>query len=80
MRVETNGHGIVTDDLLTVEHAARAAAYQQYRSMGAMTANEVRAGLNLPARLDGDDLHSPYTSGKTTDADQANAPAEDGAE
>lgn len=71
----------VTDDLLTVEFAARAAAYQQYRSMGAMTANEVRAGLNLPARLDGDDLHSPYTSGKTAGAaDQTDASAEDGDE
>ncbi|WP_054007846.1 phage portal protein [Cypionkella psychrotolerans] len=37
------------DDLLSVEFAARATAYSQYRAMGAMTANEVRAGLNLPA-------------------------------
>lgn len=70
----------VTDDLLAVEFAARATAYQAYRSMGAITANEVRAGLNMPARPDGDDLHSPYTAGKTTDPDQADAPAEDGAE
>ncbi|WP_370213461.1 phage portal protein [Roseovarius sp.] len=52
----------VTDDLLTTDTAARAASYGQYRSMGAMTANEVRAGLNLPPRADGDDLQNPYTS------------------
>ncbi len=56
----------VVDDLLAVEFAARATAYQAYRSMGAITANEVRSGLNLPARTDGEDLHSPYTSGKTS--------------
>lgn len=57
----------VTDDLLTTDTAARAAAYGQYRSMGAMTANEVRAGLNLPPRKDGDRLSNPYT---TSDKDQ----------
>lgn len=51
----------VTDDLLTVDHAARATAYGQYRSMGVMTANEVRAGLNLPAHANGNDLANPYT-------------------
>jgi HK97 family phage portal protein len=52
----------VTDDLLTTDAAARAASYGQYRSMGAMTANEVRSGLNLQPRSDGDDLQNPYTS------------------
>jgi len=52
----------VTDDLTTTDTAARAAAYGQYRSMGAMTANEVRAGLNLPPRADGDTLQNPYTT------------------
>lgn len=52
----------VIDDLLTADLATRAAAYGQYRSMGALTANEVRAGLNLPARDDGDDLANPYTT------------------
>jgi HK97 family phage portal protein len=59
--------GFVTDDLLTTSASARAAAYGQYRSMGAMTANEVRAGLNLAPRPDGDNLANPYTqSGATT--------------
>lgn len=58
----------VTDDLLTTDTAARATAYGQYRSMGALTANEVRAGLNLPPRAGGDTLENPYT---TTNKDKA---------
>ncbi|PZX53046.1 phage portal protein [Cereibacter changlensis] len=58
----------VTDDLLTTSHAARATAYGQYRGMGVMTANEVRAGLNLPPRPEGDDLANPYTSTGTPEA------------
>jgi HK97 family phage portal protein len=54
----------VTDDLLTTDGASRAASYGQFRSMGAMTANEVRSGLNLPPRDDGDDLQNPYTTTK----------------
>jgi HK97 family phage portal protein len=52
----------ITDDLTTTDTAARAAAYGQYRSMGAMTANEVRAGLNMPPHQDGNDLQNPYTT------------------
>ncbi|MFC2967726.1 phage portal protein [Acidimangrovimonas pyrenivorans] len=58
----------VTDDLLTTDTAARATAYGQYRSMGALTANEVRAGLNLPPMAGGDTLENPYT---TTSKDKA---------
>lgn len=58
----------VTDDLLTTDAAARAAAYGQYRSMGAMTKNEVRSGLNLPPHEDGNTLENPYT---TTSKDKA---------
>lgn len=57
----------VTDDLLTADFAARATAYAQYRAMGAMTANEVRAGLNLPPHKDGDTLDNPnITPAKST--------------
>lgn len=52
----------VTDDLTTTDTAARAAAYGQYRSMGVMTANEVRAGLNLQPHANGNDLQNPYTT------------------
>jgi len=58
----------VTDDLLRTDTAARAAAYGQYRSMGAMTANEVRAAQNLPPLPGGDTLENPYT---TTGKDKA---------
>ncbi|MCA1286253.1 phage portal protein [Salipiger bermudensis] len=63
----------VTDDLTTTDTAARAAAYGQYRSMGVMTANEVRSGLNLTPRGDGDTLQNPYT---TTGAAPAPSPKE----
>jgi len=64
----------VTDDLLTTNAAARAGAYGQYRSMGAMTANEVRSGLNLAPLPDGDSLANPYTtSGASAPAPEADA-------
>lgn len=63
----------VTDDLTSTDTAARAAAYGQYRSMGVMTANEVRAGLNLAPRQDGNVLQNPYTSTGATAASQSEA-------
>lgn len=50
------------DDPLSVEFAARATAYSQYRAMGAMTANEVRGGLNLPPMAQGNELSNPFTT------------------
>lgn len=50
------------DDLLNVDFAARATAYGQYRAMGAMTGNEVRRGLNLPAIDGADTLDNPNIS------------------
>lgn len=50
------------DDMLSVDHAARATAFSQYRSMGVLTANEVRASMNRPALPGGDDLQNPFTS------------------
>lgn len=52
----------VTDDLLTVSFAVRAAAYGQYRSMGVLTADELLAGLNRPPLPGGDELQNPYTT------------------
>lgn len=57
----------LTDALLRADFATRATAYGQYRSMGAMTANEVRAGLNLPPLPQGDELSNPYTSTSKTE-------------
>lgn len=62
----------LTDALLRADFATRATAYGQYRSMGAMTANEVRHGLNLPPLPGGDKLENPYTTTGTaggTDAE-----------
>lgn len=56
----------LTDALLRADFATRATAYGQYRAMGAMTGNEVRAGLNLPPRPDGDSLDNPNTTPGTT--------------
>ncbi len=52
----------LVDDLASADLAAQATAFGQYRSMGVMTANEVRAVRNLPALPGGDDLANPYTS------------------
>jgi len=52
----------LADDLASADLAAQATAFGQYRSMGAMTANEVRAIRNLPALPGGDTLANPYTS------------------
>lgn len=49
----------VIDDLMTANAATRATTYQQYRAMGALTANEVRAGLNLAPMEGGDVLSNP---------------------
>ena len=65
----------VTDDLLTTNAAARATAYGQYRSMGVMTANEVRSGLNLPPHADGETLQNPYTSSGTPAPQSEETPA-----
>jgi len=59
----------LTDAILRADFATRANAYGQYRSMGVMTANEVRAGLNLPPRPDGDTLQNPYTTTGAPDTD-----------
>lgn len=57
----------LTDALLRADFATRATAYGQYRSMGAMTANEVRGGLNLPPLAGGDVLQNPYTTSSKSD-------------
>ncbi|MAN55625.1 MAG: phage portal protein [Paracoccus sp.] len=50
------------DDMLSVDHAARATAFSQYRSMGVLTGNEVRASMNRPPLPGGDELSNPFTS------------------
>lgn len=50
------------DDMMSVDHAARATAFSQYVSMRAMTPNEVRAAMNRPPLPGGDVLQNPFTS------------------
>lgn len=64
----------ITDDLLTVSHAAQAASFAQYRSMGVMTANEVRAARNLPPLPGGDELQNPYTTSAPAQVTNDNPP------
>jgi HK97 family phage portal protein len=64
----------ITDALLAPTTAARATAYQAFRSAGIMTANEIRARENLPALPDGNSLTSPFTSSATTTTE---APADE---
>ena len=61
----------VVDDLLTANAATRATVYAQFRSMGAMTANEVRAGLNLAPLPDGNTLSKPNNTPGSPDNDNA---------
>jgi HK97 family phage portal protein len=56
----------VVDDLLRADTATRAAAYASFRSMGAMTANEIRTRENLPAMTGGDVLQNPFTTTTST--------------
>ncbi len=60
----------LSDDLASADLAAQATAFGQYRSMGAMTANEVRAIRNLPALPGGDDLANPYTTSGSAPPDR----------
>ena len=64
----------VVDDLLTADLATRAAAYSTYRAAGIMSANEARAGLNLPAHPDGNSLSSPHVTTNTAPPTETEAP------
>ncbi|KQN72393.1 phage portal protein [Devosia sp. Leaf64] len=68
--------GFITDDLLTVNPTVRTEIYGKLVAMRAMTPNEVRAGLNMPALPGGDELANPYTTTGATapDADNDDTP------
>lgn len=65
----------VIDDLMTANSATRAETYQKYRAMGALTANEVRAGLNREPLDGGDVLANPNITPGAPLAQNDNAPA-----
>lgn len=52
----------VIDDLQRADAAGRAEIFGKLVAMRAMTPNEVRAAMNLPALPGGDELANPYTS------------------
>jgi HK97 family phage portal protein len=72
---KTHSVDFIVDDLLRGDSAARAEAYQKYRSSGVMTANDVRRRENLPALPDGNTLSSPFTTaGAPAPANDNNKP------
>lgn len=56
----------VIDDLQRADAAGRAEIFGKLVAMRAMTPNEVRAAMNLPAMEGGDELANPYTTTTTT--------------
>ncbi|MET3578219.1 HK97 family phage portal protein [Mesorhizobium robiniae] len=67
----------VIDDLMTANAATRADVYAQYRAMGVLTANEVRAGLNRAPIDGGDTLDNPnITPGKPVGENDNRKPGE----
>lgn len=69
----------ITDDLLTTDFMKRATALGQYRSMGALTGNEVRAMLNMPPHPDGDSLSNPHITTTTNTAPEDPEPPKEAA-
>jgi HK97 family phage portal protein len=56
----------VIDDLQRADAAGRAEIFGKLVAMRAMTPNEVRAAMNLPAIEGGDELANPYITTTTT--------------
>jgi len=56
----------VIDDVQRADAAGRAEIFGKLVAMRAMTPNEVRAAMNLPALPGGDELANPYTTTTTT--------------
>jgi HK97 family phage portal protein len=67
----------VIDDLQRADAAGRAEIFGKLVAMRAMTPNEVRAAMNLPAIDGGDELANPYTT--TTTTGPATIPAKEAA-
>jgi HK97 family phage portal protein len=62
----------VVDDLQTTDTLDKATALGQYRSMGAMTGNEVRSLINMPPHPEGDSLANPFTTSPHAKASEGN--------
>jgi len=59
---DTRYFEFVVDDLQRADAAGRAEIFSKLVAMRAMTPNEVRAAMNLPAMDGGDELANPYTT------------------
>ncbi|EHH03348.1 head portal protein, HK97 family [Agrobacterium tumefaciens CCNWGS0286] len=66
----------VIDDLQRADAAGRAEIFGKLVAMRAMTPNEVRAAMNLPALPGGDELANPYVTTTTTDPADRQPPKE----
>ncbi|BCH60405.1 head HK97 family portal protein [Agrobacterium vitis] len=66
----------VIDDLQRADAAGRAEIFGKLVAMRAMTPNEVRAAMNLPALPGGNELANPYTTATTTDPANREPPKE----
>ncbi len=66
----------VIDDLQRADAAGRAEIFGKLVAMRAMTPNEVRAAMNLPALPGGDELANPYTTTTTTGPAERQPPKE----
>jgi len=66
----------VIDDLQRADAAGRAEIFGKLVAMRAMTPNEVRAAMNLPAIDGGDELANPYTTTTTTGPAERQPPKE----
>lgn len=72
---KTHFFEFITNDLMTLNPAERTEIYGKMVAMRAMTPNEVRAGLNMPALPGGDELANPYTTTSApAQADNENSP------
>src|SRR5690606_8630889 len=65
----------VIDDLQRADAAGRAEIFGKLVAMRAMTPNEVRAAMNLPAMPGGDELANPYTSTDSPRKTEASSPS-----
>jgi HK97 family phage portal protein len=70
----------VIDDLQRADAAGRAEIFGKLVAMRAMTPNEVRAAMNLPAIEGGDELANPYTTSTGNSATVADSNREPGEE
>src|SRR5690606_23546620 len=70
----------VIDDLQRADAAGRAEIFGKLVAMRAMTPNEVRAAMNLPAMEGGDELANPYTTSTGNSAMVADSNREPGEE